>query len=63
MPLVLRADVIAGDQDALLHVAARTPADLHRLVPGVEARGRGAGHDDAAAAGDQAAGADSVATF
>jgi Lrp/AsnC family leucine-responsive transcriptional regulator len=32
MPHVLRADVIAGDQDALLHVAARTPADLHRLV-------------------------------
>jgi Lrp/AsnC family leucine-responsive transcriptional regulator len=32
MPHVLRADVIAGDEDALLHVAARTPADLHRLV-------------------------------
>jgi Lrp/AsnC family leucine-responsive transcriptional regulator len=32
MPHVLRADVIAGDQDALLQVVARTPADLHRLV-------------------------------
>jgi Lrp/AsnC family leucine-responsive transcriptional regulator len=32
MPQVLRADTIAGDQDALLHVAARSPADLHRLV-------------------------------
>jgi Lrp/AsnC family leucine-responsive transcriptional regulator len=32
LPNVLRADVIAGDHDALLHVAARTPADLHRLV-------------------------------
>ena len=32
MPHVLRADVIAGDQDALLHIAARTPADLHRVV-------------------------------
>ena len=25
MPDVLRADVISGDQDALLHVAAATP--------------------------------------
>ena len=32
MPNVLRADVIAGDEDALLHVAAASPADLHRLV-------------------------------
>jgi Lrp/AsnC family leucine-responsive transcriptional regulator len=32
LPQVLRADVIAGDEDALLHVAARTPAELHRLV-------------------------------
>ncbi len=32
MPNVLRADAIAGDQDALLHVVVRTPADLHRLI-------------------------------
>jgi Lrp/AsnC family leucine-responsive transcriptional regulator len=32
MPNVLRADTIAGDEDALLHVAVRTPADLHRVV-------------------------------
>jgi Lrp/AsnC family transcriptional regulator, leucine-responsive regulatory protein len=32
MPNVLRADVIAGDEDALLHVAVRTPTELHRLV-------------------------------
>lgn len=32
MPNVLRADVIAGDEDALLHVAVGTPSDLHRLV-------------------------------
>ena len=32
MPGVLRADSISGDQDALLHVAASTPQDLHRLV-------------------------------
>jgi len=32
MPQVLRADAVTGDQDVLLHVAARTPADLHRLV-------------------------------
>jgi Lrp/AsnC family leucine-responsive transcriptional regulator len=32
MPNVLRADVIAGDEDALLHVAVRTPAELHRVV-------------------------------
>ena len=32
MPNVLRADVIAGDEDALLHVAVATPAELHRLV-------------------------------
>jgi Lrp/AsnC family transcriptional regulator, leucine-responsive regulatory protein len=32
MPNVLRADVVAGSEDALLHVAVRAPADLHRLV-------------------------------
>ena len=32
LPHVLRADTISGDQDALLHVAAATPQDLHRLV-------------------------------
>jgi Lrp/AsnC family transcriptional regulator, leucine-responsive regulatory protein len=32
MPNVLRADTIAGDEDALLHVAVATPAELHRLV-------------------------------
>jgi Lrp/AsnC family leucine-responsive transcriptional regulator len=32
MPNVLRADVIAGDEDALLHVAVSSPAELHRLV-------------------------------
>jgi Lrp/AsnC family transcriptional regulator, leucine-responsive regulatory protein len=32
LPNVLRADTIAGDDDALLHVAVRTPADLHGLV-------------------------------
>ena len=32
MPNVLRADSIAGAEDALLHVAVRTPADLHRLL-------------------------------
>jgi len=32
LPGVLRADTISGDQDALLHVAAATPQDLHRLV-------------------------------
>ncbi|MBE2317480.1 Lrp/AsnC family transcriptional regulator [Solirubrobacter sp. CPCC 204708] len=32
LPGVLRADAITGDQDALVHVAAATPQDLHRLV-------------------------------
>ena len=32
MPHVLRADSVAGDEDALLHVAVATPADLHRLL-------------------------------
>lgn len=32
MENVLRADTVTGDQDALLHVAVATPADLHRLV-------------------------------
>jgi Lrp/AsnC family transcriptional regulator, leucine-responsive regulatory protein len=32
MPNVLRADSVAGDEDALLHVAVATPADLHRLL-------------------------------
>jgi Lrp/AsnC family leucine-responsive transcriptional regulator len=32
MPNVLRADSVAGDDDALLHVAVATPADLHRLL-------------------------------
>jgi Lrp/AsnC family leucine-responsive transcriptional regulator len=32
MPNVLRADSVAGAEDALLHVAARSPADLHRLL-------------------------------
>jgi Lrp/AsnC family transcriptional regulator, leucine-responsive regulatory protein len=32
MPEVLRADSIAGAEDALLHVAVRTPADLGRLL-------------------------------
>jgi len=32
MPHVLRADSIAGAEDALLHVAVRTPADLGRTL-------------------------------
>jgi Lrp/AsnC family leucine-responsive transcriptional regulator len=32
MPNVLRADSVAGDEDALLHVAVATPAELHRLL-------------------------------
>jgi len=32
MPHVLRADSIAGADDALLHVAVPTPADLQRLL-------------------------------
>lgn len=32
MPAVLRADSIAGAEDALLHVAVATPADLQRLL-------------------------------
>jgi Lrp/AsnC family leucine-responsive transcriptional regulator len=32
MPSVLRADSIAGDEDALLHVAVDSPAELHRLL-------------------------------
>lgn len=32
MPNVLRADSIAGAEDALLHVAVRSPGDLHRLL-------------------------------
>jgi Lrp/AsnC family transcriptional regulator, leucine-responsive regulatory protein len=32
MPHVLRADSIAGAEDALVHVAAATAADLHRLL-------------------------------
>jgi Lrp/AsnC family leucine-responsive transcriptional regulator len=32
MPHVLRADSIAGAEDALVHVAVRTPADLQRLL-------------------------------
>jgi Lrp/AsnC family transcriptional regulator, leucine-responsive regulatory protein len=32
MPGVLRADSIAGDEDALLHVVAGSPAELHRLL-------------------------------
>ena len=32
MPAVLRADSIAGAEDALLQVAVATPADLQRLL-------------------------------
>jgi Lrp/AsnC family transcriptional regulator, leucine-responsive regulatory protein len=32
MPNVVRADSIAGDDDALLHVVAATPAELHRIL-------------------------------
>jgi Lrp/AsnC family leucine-responsive transcriptional regulator len=32
MPNVLRADSVAGDDDALLHVAVATPVELHRLL-------------------------------
>jgi Lrp/AsnC family transcriptional regulator, leucine-responsive regulatory protein len=32
MPQVLRADSIAGSEDALLHVVAASPADLHRQL-------------------------------
>jgi Lrp/AsnC family leucine-responsive transcriptional regulator len=32
MPAVMRADSIAGDDDALLQVAVATPADLRRLL-------------------------------
>lgn len=32
MPNVLRADSIAGSEDALVHVAVATAADLHRLL-------------------------------
>jgi Lrp/AsnC family transcriptional regulator, leucine-responsive regulatory protein len=32
MPNVLRADSVAGDEDALLHVAVGSPAELHRLL-------------------------------
>jgi len=32
MPNVLRADSVAGDEDALLHVAVASPAELHRLL-------------------------------
>jgi Lrp/AsnC family leucine-responsive transcriptional regulator len=42
MPNVLRADSVAGDEDALLHVAVATPADLHRLL--LELKRAGASH-------------------
>jgi len=32
LPAVLRADTVAGADDALLHVAVRRPADLQRLL-------------------------------
>ncbi len=32
MPHVLRADSVAGAEDALVHVAVATPADLQRLI-------------------------------
>jgi len=32
MPNVLWADSVAGDEDALVHVVAATPAELHRLL-------------------------------
>lgn len=32
MPNVLRADSVAGAEDALLHVAVSSPAELHRLL-------------------------------
>jgi Lrp/AsnC family leucine-responsive transcriptional regulator len=32
MPNVLSAETIAGDDDALLHVAVPSPADLHRVL-------------------------------
>lgn len=32
IPYVLRADSVAGAEDALLHVAAATPGDLHRIL-------------------------------
>jgi len=39
MPNVLRADSVAGDDDALLHVAVATPAELHRLLLGLKRAG------------------------
>ena len=41
MPGVLREDSVAGDEDALLHVAAATPADLHRLLLALKHAGAG----------------------
>jgi Lrp/AsnC family leucine-responsive transcriptional regulator len=39
MPYVLRADSIAGADDALLHVAVPTPADLQRLLVALKRAG------------------------
>jgi Lrp/AsnC family leucine-responsive transcriptional regulator len=39
MPNVLRADSVTGDEDALLHVVAGSPAELHRLLLAVKHAG------------------------
>jgi Lrp/AsnC family transcriptional regulator, leucine-responsive regulatory protein len=41
MPEVLRADSVAGAEDALLHVAAGSPAELHRLLLALKRAGAG----------------------
>ena len=42
MPQVLRADSVTGTDDALLHVAAASPGELHRLL--IAIKHAGAGH-------------------
>jgi Lrp/AsnC family leucine-responsive transcriptional regulator len=42
MPGVLRADSVTGDEDAMLHVAVGSPAELYRLL--LELKRAGAAH-------------------
>jgi Lrp/AsnC family leucine-responsive transcriptional regulator len=42
MPGVLRADSVTGDEDAMLHVAVASPAELYRLL--LELKRAGAAH-------------------
>lgn len=41
MPEVLRADSVAGSEDALLQVVAASPAELHRLLLALKRAGAG----------------------